>query len=100
MPYTTEEFRQLPIVSNSKKKRNFYFIIISLPILPLLGCGLLSHGEGLSVNHHAYSMQVGDFRLHSPGFFEMFSVTFLSAIGVQNIRRKYIQLRKVPLVLA
>ncbi|PZC76995.1 hypothetical protein B5X24_HaOG203946 [Helicoverpa armigera] len=30
-------------------------------------------------------------RLYSPDFLKMFSFTFLSAIGVQDIRRKYIQ---------
>ncbi|PZC75462.1 hypothetical protein B5X24_HaOG206071 [Helicoverpa armigera] len=29
---------------------------ISLFIIPLLGCGLLSHREGLSVNHYPCSM--------------------------------------------
>uniref|UniRef100_A0A2H1WUB4 SFRICE_028968 n=1 Tax=Spodoptera frugiperda TaxID=7108 RepID=A0A2H1WUB4_SPOFR len=30
---------------------------------PLLTKGLFSHGEGLSINHHACSMRVGDFKL-------------------------------------
>uniref|UniRef100_A0A2H1VJ29 SFRICE_018916 n=1 Tax=Spodoptera frugiperda TaxID=7108 RepID=A0A2H1VJ29_SPOFR len=39
---------------------------------PLLTKALFSHGEGLSINHHACSMRVGDFKLIievvSPGF--------------------------------
>ncbi|PZC76890.1 hypothetical protein B5X24_HaOG204029 [Helicoverpa armigera] len=40
--------------------------------LPLLDTGLFSYGKGLRVNHHACSMRVGDFKLFSPGFLEMF----------------------------
>uniref|UniRef100_A0A2H1WPV1 SFRICE_020758 n=1 Tax=Spodoptera frugiperda TaxID=7108 RepID=A0A2H1WPV1_SPOFR len=50
---------------------NYYVTFISLHISstltnykwPLLTKGLFSHGEGLSINHHACSMRVGDFKL-------------------------------------
>uniref|UniRef100_A0A2H1V3G1 SFRICE_012601 n=1 Tax=Spodoptera frugiperda TaxID=7108 RepID=A0A2H1V3G1_SPOFR len=50
---------------------------------PISGhCCLFSHGKGLSINHHACSMWVGDFKLvirnFCPGFFAMVSFTILA----------------------
>ncbi|PZC80998.1 hypothetical protein B5X24_HaOG213652 [Helicoverpa armigera] len=60
-------------VVNKKKKKTYTGnripnqqekALLSFYIVPLLGTGLLSHGEGLSINHHACSMRVGMIRFH------------------------------------
>ena len=55
--------------------------------VPLLGKGLFSYREGTSIDHHACSRRVGDFRhilIISPGFLTMFS--FTDVCDVQDMR--------------
>ena len=70
--------------------------------VPLLSKGLFfSYREGMSIDRHAGSGRVGDFRLIliiSPGFLTMFSFTAVS--DVQDKLWKYICIEEDTLVLA
>uniref|UniRef100_A0A2H1VUI4 SFRICE_034231 n=1 Tax=Spodoptera frugiperda TaxID=7108 RepID=A0A2H1VUI4_SPOFR len=68
-------------------------------IWPRLTRGLFSYGDGLSINHHACAMQVGNFKLiirnYKPlGFLTMFSFTGNNGansertLAIQNSRRR------------